>query len=395
MSPITTMFPRSLFPTKVHPPMQIIPKHLVLPICLSPDPRHLLPIIMGDMAGAVCRADEFEKILKLPDPVHGCPSFRKVRGIPIYCCEQPTIAGLEAALNRVCGDKYPKNEPRIWTNLHQEPDVSVNEKPICAHPPFKIGKCGELGNIVRDIVKTNTVELVKQCNMGKTDDGVDINMKPSEIVVKERKSLSQVIGGLKEKFRGLVSWKFPNGYSVSPFESVLDMMVKTLVGPAVNTPVIVNDQVGLSRAATGCVVTCLFKKFQISASFESLIETVPGIKESLLKLDRKVMDFEEQKQNLEEDTPFREKFEVVQQLLTNRKNGVGSKNNAEEIMDCAAQAFLVTKIMDKTMDKIQTSLYVIIFAGYVSDHAVCARYAMESQQYLQRPKVTKRSAFKK
>ena len=197
------------------------------------------------------------------------------------------------------------------------------------------------------------------------------------------------------------TWKFPNGNSVFPFESVFDIMVKTPVGPAVNTPVIVkdmdhdNDQVGLSRAATGCVVTCLFKKFQISASFESLIETVPGIKESLLKLDRKVMDFEEQKQNLEEDTPFREKFEVVQQLLTNRKNGVGSKNNAEEIMDCAAQAFLVTKIMDKTMDKIQTSLYVIIFAGYVSDHAVCARNAMESQQYLQRPKVTKRSAFKK
>ena len=153
-------------------------------------------------------------------------------------------------------------------------------------------------------------------------------------------------------------------------------MVKTPIGPVV----IVNDmdsdhdQVGLSRAATVCAVTCLFKEFQLSASFESLIETVPGIKKSLLKLDKKAVDFEEQKQNLEEDTPYRERFEVVQKLLTNQKEGVSSKNNAEEIMDCVAQ----------------TSLYVIISAGYVSDHAIGTRNAMESQQYLKRPQVSKK-----
>ena len=172
------------------------------------------------------------------------------------------------------------------------------------------------------------------------------------------------------------TWTFPNGTSVFPFESVLDIMVKTPIGPVV----IVNDmdsdhdQVGLSRAATVCAVTCLFKEFQLSASFESLIETVPGIKKSLLKLDKKAVDFEEQKQNLEEDTPYRERFEVVQKLLTNQKEGVSSKNNAEEIMDCVAQ----------------TSLYVIISAGYVSDHAIGTRNAMESQQYLKRPQVSKK-----
>merc|ERR1712055_559410 len=121
-------------------------------------------------------------------------------------------------------------------------------------------------------------------------------------------------------------------------------MVKTLVGTAINTPVIVNDQVGLSRATTGCVVACLFKEFQISASFEGLIETVPGINASLLKTDKYVM-------NPEKDTLFRGEFEVVKELLTKLKDGAGAKNNAEsklsyEIMDDAAQAFLKTKIMD-------------------------------------------------
>merc|ERR1712013_223122 len=247
---------------------------------LSPDPRQLIPIIMGDMANAVCMVDGFEKIQKLPDPVPGCPNFRRVPGFKVYCCGQPTIAGFEAALNKVCGDKYPKDGPIIWFNLRQEPDVYVNG----------------------DIAKANEVEFLKQCEMRKNENGgklkvVDINKKPSEIEVKELKSLSQVIDGLKEKFPGLVHWRVPVCNSASPLESDFDIMVKTLVGTAINTPVIVNDQVGLSRATTGCVVACLFKEFQISASFEGLIETVPGINASLLKTDKYVM-------NPEKDTLF-------------------------------------------------------------------------------------------
>ena len=34
---------------------------------------------------------------------------------------------------------------------------------------------------------------------------------------------------------------------------------------------------GLSRATTVCVVVCLFKEFQLAASYEGLVETVPGV----------------------------------------------------------------------------------------------------------------------
>merc|ERR1712119_229757 len=359
--------------------------------------------IMGDMANAACMADGFENIQKLPDALPGCPNFRRVPGFKVYCCGQPTIAGFEAALNKVCGDKYPKDGPIIWLNMRQEPDVYVNGEPICARPPNKIGEYAELGNITRDITKANEVEFMKQCEMRKNENGgklkaQDINKKPLEIEVKELKSLSQVIEGLKDKFPGLVHWRVPVCNSASPLETDFDIIVKTLMGTAINTPVIVNDQVGLSRATTGCVIACLFKEYQISASFEGLVETVAGVNAALLKTDRYVMD-------PTKDTLFRGEFEVVKELVSTMKDGEGAKKNADkiidlngtkktggtgikqlreniaesklsyEIMDDAAQAFLKTKIMDN----IQKYFYLIVFAGYMREQADLARDAVSDE----------------
>merc|ERR1712042_268775 len=257
---------------------------------LSSIPGQLTPTIMGDMANAACMADGFENIQKLPDPVPGCPNFRRVPGFKVYCRGQPTIAGFEAALNKVCGDKYPKDGPIIWLNLRQEPDIYVNGEPICARPPNKIGEYAELGNITREIAKANEVEFLKVCQKRAEENGgklkaVDINKKEKEQEVKEIKSLSEVIEGLKEKFPGLVHMRVPVCNSAAPLETDFDIICSTLVGSSVNTPIIVNDQVGLSRATTGCVAACLFKEFQLSASYEGLVETVPGVNLELLKMD--------------------------------------------------------------------------------------------------------------
>jgi len=359
---------------------------------------------MGDMENAVCMADGFDNIQKLPDPVPGCPNFRRVPGFKVYCCGQPTIAGFENALNKVCGDTYPKDGKIIWFNLRQEPDVYVNGDPICARPANKIGEYAELGNVTRDIAKANEVEFLKQCEMRKNENGgklkvVDINKKASEIEVKEIKSLSQVVEGLKEKFPGLVHWRVPICNSAAPLESDFDIICKTLVGTGINTPVVVNDQVGLSRATTACVVACLFKEFQISASFEGLIETVPGVNLSILKTDNYKMDSEK-------DTLFKGEFDVVKELVAKMPGGVAAKNNADkiidkngtpktggtgikqlreniaesklsyEIMDDAAQAFLKSKIMDN----IHKYFYIIVFAGYIREAAVSAREAVDAEK---------------
>merc|ERR1719300_110225 len=229
--------------------------------------------------------------------------------------------------------------------------------------------------------------------MRKNDNGgklkaVDINKKEKEIEVKKLKSLSQVIEGLKNKFPGLIHWRVPVCNSASPLESDYDIIVKTLIGTAINTPVIVNDQVGLSRATTGCVIACLFKEFQISASFEGLVETVPGMNLDLLKMDTYKMD-------MTKDALFRGEFEVVKELVTTMKDGDAAKNVCDkvidkngtkktggtgikqlreniaesklsyEIMDDAAQAFLKAKIMDN----IHKYFYIICFAGYMREAA--------------------------
>merc|ERR1712236_71413 len=367
-------------------------------------PRSHLWLNMGDMDTAACMADHFDKIQKLPDPVPGCPNFRRVPGYKVYCCGQPTIAGYEACLNKVCGDIYPKDGTIIWLNLRQEPDVYVNGAPVCARPPNKIGEYAELGNITRDIVKSGEEKFLTICKMRAGDNGgklkaVDVSKNEVELEAKEIKSLSEVIEGLKEKFPGLVHMRIPVCNSAAPLESDFDVICNTLVGSSVNTPVIVNDQVGLSRATTGCVAVCLFKEFQLSASYEGLVETVPGVNLELLKMDT-------YKMNPDKDPLFRGEFEVVKELVASMKNGEAAKNVCDkvidkngtpktggtgikqlrekiaesklsyEIMDDAAQAFLKSKIMDN----IQKYFYLIVFAGYAREQAAASREAVEADK---------------
>merc|ERR1712214_1921 len=183
--------------------------------------------------------------------------------------------------------------------------------------------------------------------------------------------------------------------SGAPLETDYDIIVSTLVGTAINTPIIVNDQVGLSRATTGCVISCLYKEFQISASFEGLIETVPGMDLSLLKMDRYQM-------NPGKDALFRGEFEVIKELVADLgADGEGSKRECDkvidkngpaktggtgikqlreniaesrlsyEIMDDAAQVFLKSKIMDN----IHKYFYLIVFTAYMREAAEVAKDA--------------------
>merc|ERR1712180_577997 len=359
---------------------------------------------MGDIGAAVAMADHFDKIQKLPDPVPGCPNFRRVPGYKVYCCGQPTKQGFEAALNKVCGDIYPKTGKIIWINTRQEPDVYVNGDPVCARPPNKIGEYAELGDVTRDSAKATEVEFLEICQKRIKGNGgklkvVDINKKETEKEVKKILSLSKVIEGVKEKFPGLVHMRVPVCNSAAPKETDFDIIINTLLGSSINTPVIVNDQVGLSRATTGCVIACLFKEFQITSSFEGLVETVPGMNLGLLKMDTYKMD-------MKKDTLFRGEFPVVVKLLEQLKDGAAAKNVCDkvidkngtpktggtgikqlreniaesklsyEIMDDAAQAFLKSKIMDN----IHKYFYLIVFSAYMREASDLARNAVADDQ---------------
>merc|ERR1711890_118323 len=342
---------------------------------------------MGEIWKAVAMADHFDKIQKLPDPVPGCPNFRRVPGYKVYCCGQPTKQGFEAALNKVCGDIYPKTGKIIWINMRQEPDIYINGEPVCARPPNKIGEYAELGNVTRDSAKATEVEFLKVCEQRIAANGgklkvVDINKKEMEKEVKEIQSLSSVIESVKEKFPGLVHMRVPVCNSAAPLDADFDIVTNTLLGSAINTPVIINDQVGLSRATTGCVIACLFKEFQITSSFEGLVETVPGM-------------------NMKKDALFRGEFEVIKELVSILPDGEAAKRECDkvidkngpaktggtgikqlreniaesklsyEIMDDAAQVFLKSKIMDN----IHKYYFLIAFTAYMREAAELARNA--------------------
>merc|ERR1711872_1015833 len=353
---------------------------------------------------AAAMADHFEKIQKLPDPVVGCPNFRRIPGYKVYCCGQPTAEGFKNCLEKVCGTIYPKDGKIIWLNMRQEPNVYVNGTPICARPPNKIGEYAELGAVTTAALTADEPEFMRvvEGRMKENADKlkyVDISKKEHEVEVKDLKTLDNVIEGLKESFPGLVHLRVPVCNSAAPSIADFDTICENLVGTGINTPIIINDQVGLSRATTACVIACLFKEFQINASFEGLVETVPGVNLDLLKMDRYTMD-------PSKDPLFRGEFPVVLALLEKLKGGKEAKNECDkvidkngtpktggngikqlreniaesklsyEIMDDAAQAFLKVKIMDN----IHKYYYLIVFTAYMREMAEVARTTMTDEQ---------------
>merc|ERR1712210_442536 len=353
---------------------------------------------------AAAMADQFDKMQKLPDPVVGAPNFHRIPGYKVYCTGQPTAAGFKNILEKVTGTIYPKDGPIIWLNLRQEPNVYVNGEPICARPANKIGEYAELGNVTRDSVKADELEFQKVVEGRAKENGgklkyLTISKEEKEVEVKDLKTLSETIEGLKADFPGLVHMRVPVCNSAAPNEADFDIICNTLVGTSINTPIIVNDQVGLSRATTGCVIACLFKEFQINASFEGLVETVPGVNLDLLKMDKYTMD-------PAKDPLFRGGFPVVLALLEKLKGGKEAKNECDkvidkngtpktggngikqlreniaesklsyEIMDDAAQAFLKVKIMDN----IHKYYYLIVFTAYMREMAEAARESCTDEQ---------------
>merc|ERR1712087_551180 len=352
---------------------------------------------------AAAMADHFEKIQKLPDPVAGVPNFRRVPGYKVYCCGQPTAAGVKTCLEKVTGTIYPKTGKIIWFNVRQEPNVYVNGDPICARPPNKIGEYAELGNVTAEMLGKDEPEFLRVLEGRAKDNGklkiIDISKKESEVEVKDIKTLGAVMEAAKGKFPGLTYIRVPVCNSAAPNEVDFDTICQALVGSNINTPVIINDQVGLSRATTGCAIACLFKEFQINASFEGLVETVPGVNLDLLKMDKYKMD-------PAKDPLFRGEFPVVLALLEKLKGGKEAKNECDkvidkngtpktggngikqlreniaesklsyEIMDDAAQAFLKVKIMDN----IHKYYYMIAFTAYMREAADQARNAVSDEQ---------------
>ena len=342
-------------------------------------------------------ADHFSGMQKLPEPLAGCPNFRRVPGYKIYCCGQPSIKAYTAVLEKVCGKIWPKDGKIIWISTRQEPTVYINGEPFCARPENKVGEFAELGAVSAKMITEGEAAFMKSCKE-KIEEGkgklttLDIHKKVTEVEVKEIKSLSEVVAEVKKEYPGLVHIDLPMCNSASPLEEDFDVITGALVGTAINTPVILSDQIGLSRATTGSVIACHFREFQITASFDGLVHTVPGVNTQCLKMD--TYEFAKKK-----DPLFRGEFNVIKKLTDKlpsadkgkkicdkiidkngpkKSGGTGIKqlreNIAEsklsyEIMDDSAQLFLKAKIMDN----IHKYFYLIVFSVYMLEQFEAAK----------------------
>merc|ERR1712180_234334 len=314
---------------------------------------------------AAAMADHFEKIQKLPDPVVGCPNFRRIPGCKVYCCGQPTAEGFKNCLEKVCGTIYPKDGKIIWLNMRQEPNVYVNGTPICARPPNKIGEYAELGAVTTAALNADEPEFMRvvEGRMKENADKlkyVDISKKEHEIEVKDLKTLDNVIEGLKESFPGLVHLRVPVCNSAAPSIADFDTICENLVGTGINTPIIINDQVGLSRYTMDAAKDPLFR-----GEFEVVKELVATLKDGVAAKNEcdKVID--------KNGTP-KTGGTGIKQLREN----IAESKLSYEIMDDAAQAFLKVKIMDN----IHKYYYLIVFTAYMREASDLARNAVADDQ---------------
>ena len=105
----------------------------------------------------------------------------------------------------------------------------LNEEPVCARPPSKIGEYAELGDLTRASVKAEELEFLDVCknrveeNRGKLK-VLDINKVEKEMEVNKIDTLSSIIENLKGKFPGLIHMRIPVCNSASHLETDLDIL---------------------------------------------------------------------------------------------------------------------------------------------------------------------------
>merc|ERR1712184_80152 len=126
-------------------------------------------------------------------------------------------------------------------------------------------------------------------------------------------------------------------------------------------------------------------EFQINASFEGLVETVPGMDLNLLKMDRYAMD-------MKKDALFRGEFEVIKELVSILPDGEAAKRECDKVIDKNGPAktggtgikqlrenIAESKLSYEIMDDIHKYFYLIVFTAYMRQAADLARNSLSDE----------------
>ena len=353
-------------------------------------------------------ADMFEGIQELPNPIPGCPNFRRIPDYRVFCCGQPSQAGFDAVMEKICADfSYPKDGRVIWINTRQEPCCYVNGEPVCARPPDKIGKYADFKNVTEQKVNQDEKDFLRLCDTrAKDNDGklkyLNVFSVESEVELKECKTLAGIVEDVKKKYPGLVHVRIPMQHGAAPKEEDFDTFISSLVGSNFNTPVIINDHLGDNRATTGAIIACIFKEFQVSSCYDGLVASIPGVNQEVMKFS---MNYE---QDNKKDEMTRGEYKVIKKLmadldgcsngkkecdkiidttvvkepgiqgLINMREDIAKNKMRFELVDDEEQAILKNKIIDN----IQKYFYLIVFTVYMREEINSAKDASDKAETL-------------
>ena len=368
----------------------------------------ITPNILSDQLSDdfTAMADMFEGIQELPNPIPGCPNFRRIPSYKVFCCGQPSIEGFDAVIDKVCGDAYPKDGKIIWINTRQEPCCYVNGEPVCARPPDQIGKYADFKNVTMASVTRDEKEFLRLCdNRAKENEGklkyFDVNSEEREVELKECKTLAGVVEDVQKKYPGLVHVRIPMQHGAAPRESDFDTFINSLVGSKFNTPVIINDHLGDNRATTGAIIACIFKEFQVGSCYDGLVASIPGVNQEVLNLAK-------YEQDKKKDEMTRGEYKVIKKLIADLDGSSNAKNECDKIIDSGeikepginglmnlrediARNKMRFELVDdaeqivlknKIMDNVQKYFYLIVFTVYMREEVNSAKDASDKEETL-------------
>merc|ERR1719367_542479 len=323
-------------------------------------------------------------MVKVESEIAGAPNWRRVPGFPIYATGQPLKDDVgkcvEAALK-----KYDEQKNVVWISLRQEPCVYVNGKPYSVRSTddmanhLTMTEASDISSLEQKVVKEIKKEdkfmwaqYVEQ-KIGAEQDEIGDKSKetaPESKLQQGRPDSLSTLGDLlaaEVKKQGkLETMRIPLNQFPAPSNASFEAMVKLLKGTGSAAPVILSDQGGKNRAATGAVVAALIKEAQLEMEFAKMRGIVPD--DIIDDLRSKKLHPEPPPRGKDANALMLGEFPVVMDLV----GSVGVENIRENVVmdkmqfDVAGDEWRDI-LKERIMDQIEKYFMLIVFALYCKE----------------------------
>jgi len=342
-------------------------------------------------SGYALMTDAWPDMVKVESEIAGAPNWRRVPGFPIYATGQPLKDDVgkcvEAALK-----KYDEQKNVVWISLRQEPCIYVNGKPYNVRATddmanhFVMTEASDLSSMEQKMVKEIKKEdkfLWAQEEVGDKSKETAPERKLQQGRPDSLSTLGDLLAAEVKKQGKLETMRIPLNQFPAPSNASFEAMVKLLKGMGSAVPVILSDQGGKNRAATGAVVAALIKEAQLEMEFAKMRGIVPD--DIIDDLRSKKLHPEPPPRGKDANALMLGEFPVVMDLVGSVEAAKEAKQQVDRIIDAVGvENIRENVVMDKMqfdvagdewrellkeriMDQIEKYFMLIVFALYCKE----------------------------